>query len=355
MEEEVVKEVTGTRLSSYGDLFLAAYEGRPEEATPLIAATADEALARGEGLGLTDRRLGQALLHNGSGHYAEALAAAERAADGDLGSVHTAWALPELIEAAVRSRQAGRRGRGAAATAGGHAIDRLRLGGGHRGTLAGAAERGHESPSAEYAEAVERLGRTPLRPELARAHLLYGEWLRREGRRVDARDQLARRYDAVRRHGRRGVRGAGAQGAARHRREGPQAGGRHAATELTPQEEHIARLARDGHTNPEIGAELFISARRSSGTCARCFTNSSITSRKGLHDALPARLRYTTQLQGAGLTNAGAIRSGTQHGRQNHICTRAGNSRERLETGHWSGALQPPPLSRAGTDEKRTR
>ena len=105
-----------------------------------------------------------------------------------------------------------------------------------------------------YAEAVERLGRTPLRPELARAHLLYGEWLNREGRRVDARHQLRAAYDLFAAMGaeaftERARRELLATGEKVRRRKVD------TRTELTPQEEHIARLARDGHTNPEIAAK----------------------------------------------------------------------------------------------------
>jgi DNA-binding CsgD family transcriptional regulator len=143
-----------------------------------------------------------------------------------------------------------------------------------------------------YAEAVERLGRTKLRPELARAHLLYGEWLRRELRRRDARRQLRAAYDLF------AVIGAGAF-AERARREllatGETVRKRRVDTyiELTPQEEHIARLARDGQTNPEIAAELFISARTVEWHLRKVFTKLGITSRMGLHDALPPRGRHT--------------------------------------------------------------
>ena len=153
-----------------------------------------------------------------------------------------------------------------------------------------------EGPEAEqrYAEAIERLGRTPLQPELGRAHLLYGEWLRRENRRLDARSQLRTAYEmfAV----------LGADGfAERARRElhatGEKVRKRGVDTdhELTPQEEHIARLARDGHTNSEIGAELFITSRTVEWHLRKVFIKLGITSRKGLHDALPTRGRYAAE------------------------------------------------------------
>ena len=143
-----------------------------------------------------------------------------------------------------------------------------------------------------YTEAVERFGRTPLRPELARAHLLYGEWLRREHRRLDARRQLRAAYHLF------AVIGADAF-ADRARREllatGEKVRKREVDThsELTPQEEHIIRLAREGRTNPEIGAELFISARTVEWHLRKVFTKLGITSRRDLYDAFPPRDQHT--------------------------------------------------------------
>jgi DNA-binding CsgD family transcriptional regulator len=140
----------------------------------------------------------------------------------------------------------------------------------------------------EYTDSIARLGRTRLRLELARGHLLYGEWLRREGRRVDARKQLRTARDMFA--------AAGADGfAERARRELVVTGGTvrkrrdDTRDELTPQEEHIARLAIAGRTNPEIGAELFISPRTIEWHLKKVFTKLGVSSRKSLPDALPAR------------------------------------------------------------------
>jgi DNA-binding CsgD family transcriptional regulator len=138
-----------------------------------------------------------------------------------------------------------------------------------------------------YTEALERLARTPFRTELARAHLLYGEWLRREGRRVDARQQLTRAYEMF------AAMGAEAF-AERARRErvatGEKVRKRDVTTqdELTPQEAHIARLARDGRSNAEIGAELFLSVRTVEWHLRKVFIKLGVRSRKDLKDALPA-------------------------------------------------------------------
>jgi hypothetical protein len=289
-ERGVVNEVTGIRLASTCDLLLAGYQGRPAEAAPLFAATIEDSIARGEGSAVQLASWAEAVLHNGLGHYAEALAAAEPATEETCQPLATQLVLPELIEAAVRTGQA---------EIAREALERLTAMTTIEGSdwAKGLEERSRallsEGREAEhrYTEAVERLGRTPLRPELARAHLLYGEWLRRELRRGDARHQLRAAHDLF------AVIGAEAF-AERARREllatGETVRKREidTCTELTPQEEHIARLARDGRTNPEIAAELFISARTVEWHLRKVFTKLGITSRMGLHDALPSRGKH---------------------------------------------------------------
>jgi DNA-binding CsgD family transcriptional regulator len=143
----------------------------------------------------------------------------------------------------------------------------------------------------QYSEAIERLSRTPLRTEFARAHLLFGEWLRREKRRVDARHHLRAAYEMFVSMGAEAF-------AERARREVLATGEKvrkrelHTRHDLTPQEEHIARLARDGRTNPEIGAELFISARTVEWHLRKVYTKLGVTSRMALRDALPAHGQY---------------------------------------------------------------
>jgi DNA-binding CsgD family transcriptional regulator len=289
VEEVAVKEVTGARKGSYGAMLLAAYRGRPTEALELIAANTSDAIVRGEGLGLHHAYWAAAVLHNGLGHYAEALPAAEQAAQDEQTPFVSASALQELIEAAARGGDAGRGADALRQLSVMTAVDGSDWAAGIEARSKALLSQGHEAEH-YYADAVERLGRTPLRPELARAHLLYGEWLRRQNRRVDARRQLRAAYDLFTAIGAEAF-------AERARRELVATGEKVRKREvdtlrvLTLQEEHIARLARDGQTNPEIGAELFLSTRTVEWHLRKIFIKLAITSRKELHDALPPRQR----------------------------------------------------------------
>jgi DNA-binding CsgD family transcriptional regulator len=287
-EDDFVKELTGTHIAPYGTMLLVGYQGRPEEALALISATSLDAAARGEGLGVQLASWAKAILHNGRGQYEEALDAAEQARDEDAGPFISAWVLPELIEAANRA------GRPQVAA---DALERLAesIIADEPDWAAGIYARSRALVVAGdlaercYVEAIERLSRTPLRPEIGRAHLLYGEWLRREGRRIDARHQLRLAYDLFATLGAEGF-------AERSRRELLATGETvrkrsvDAHHELTPQEEYIARLAREGRTNPQIGSELFISARTVEWHLRKVFTKLGITSRKDLHNVLPDRV-----------------------------------------------------------------
>ena len=287
VEDDALKEATGTRIAPYGAMLLAAYQGRSADASRLAEATTEDALARGEGLGIELARWATAILANSLGRYDEAVTAAEQASEAARPIFISAWALPELIEAAVRSGKtalaAAALERFAEATEVGDADWAMGIEARSRALLS-------EGEFAEglYLEAIDRLGRTPLRPELARAHLLYGEWLRRENRRVDARDQLRGAHDMFASMGAEGF-------ADRARHEllatGEKVRKRTAETrdELTPQEEQIARLARDGLSNAEIGTRLFISPRTVEWHLRKVFDKLGIGSRKGLRDALPSR------------------------------------------------------------------
>jgi DNA-binding CsgD family transcriptional regulator len=290
-EKDVVNEMTGIRQATTCDLLLAGYRGRPAEAVPLFTATTEDSTARGEGLAVQLASWSAAVLHNGLGHYAEALAVAEPATEETYSPLSTQLVLPELIEAAVRT------GRADLAR---EALDRLSamttIEGSDwaKGLEARSRALVSEGQGAEqcYAEAVERLGRTRLRPELARAHLLSGEWLRRENRRIDARHQLRAAYHLFT--------AIGAEAFAERARSellatGERVRKREVDTyhQLTPQEEHIVRLARDGRTNPEIAAELFLSTRTVEWHLRKVFAKLGITSRRELDKALPPPGQHT--------------------------------------------------------------
>ena len=189
-EVQVVTEATGSRLAPYGDLALAALRGREAEMSILATATKDEVVQRGEGLGIGLTDWATAVFNNGLGHYQNAMAAAETATAylADV-SVTVNWGLVELVEAAARCGLPER------AT---DAVRRLSESTSASGSdwALGVEARSRallsegETADRLYREAIERLGRTRMGAELARAHLVYGEWLRRENRRIDARDQL---------------------------------------------------------------------------------------------------------------------------------------------------------------------
>ena len=284
-EKDVVNEVTGIRLATTCDLLLAGYRGRPAEAAPLFTATMEDSTARGEGLAVQMANWAAAVLHNGLGRYAEALAVAEPATEETYSPLSTQLVLPELIEAAVRTGRADLAGEALGRLSAMTAIEGSDWAKGQEARSRALVSEGREAEQC-YAEAVERLGRTPLRPDLARAHLLYGEWLRRENRRLDARHHLQAAYDLL------DAIGADAF-AERARREllatGEKVRKREVNTysQLTSQEEHIIRLARDGRSNREIAAELFISTRTVEWHFRKVFAKLGITSRRELPNAVP--------------------------------------------------------------------
>ncbi len=241
------------------------------------------ALSRGEGCAITVTEYAIAVLYNGLGQYQLALEAAQKAAAADE-VVTSSWALYELVEAASRC------GREAMAR---DAAERLCERASPRGTewAKGTVARSWalvepgEAADELHREAIARFGQSRMSAHLARARLTYGEWLRRQNRRVDARQQLRMAHDMLAKMGAAGF-------AERARREllatGEKVRKRRDDTrdELTPQEEHIARLARDGRTNSEIGAELFISARTVEWHLRKVFTKLGVSSRRGLRTAL---------------------------------------------------------------------
>jgi DNA-binding CsgD family transcriptional regulator len=284
-EAETVAEATGNPLRPYGAVLVAAWRGREAEASRLVAAETTDSAVHGDGQRLTAMAWSTAVLSNGLGRYDEALTAAEQAsADPDELGLAT-WSLAELIEAAARTgaleRASGAFRRLAEATGAAATDWALGIQARSRALLSGV-----EHAERRYLEAMERLGRTRIRAELARAHLLYGEWLRRQGRRRDAREQLRTAFQMLD--------GMGMAGFAERARKELMATGETArrrtaetVTELTAQEAQIARLARSGHSNTEISTQLFISPRTVEWHLGRVFTKLGIGSRRELRAALP--------------------------------------------------------------------
>jgi DNA-binding CsgD family transcriptional regulator len=285
-EADAVVEATGSHLAQRTSVTLANWRGRDAEAVALSEAGRQEILRRGEGLWLAADDWGSAQRYNALGRYDDALAAAERAVEDPRGLGLSIWVLPELIEAAAHSGQTERAaGRLAQLADLAHAADTDWALGTHARTAAILAD----GATAErlYKEAIKRLSRIHMRGSqtLARAHLLYGEWLRREHRRVDAREQLRIAHAKLA--------DMGAEAYAERARRELQATGEtvrkrtvETLDELTPQEVQVAHLAAEGKTNHEIGAQLFLSPRTVEWHLTKMFGKLGISSRKELRSAL---------------------------------------------------------------------
>ena len=283
-EGQSVASAIGSPIAPYTALRIAALRGRESEASPMISSAIEQAAATGQGLASRQAHGAAAILSNGLGRYEEATTAAREAAGNRMDHPSAMLGLPELVEGAARSGdvEVGRDAldRLSAMTHGCGTDYPLGIEARSRALLSNGA-----AAEALYREAIERLGRTRLRPDLARAHLVYGEWLRREGRRVDAREQLRTAHDLFERIGMEAF-------GERARREllatGERVRKRSVETQdqLTPQELQIARLAADGKTNPEIGAQLFLSRRTVEWHLHKAFTKLDIDSRRALPAAL---------------------------------------------------------------------
>jgi DNA-binding CsgD family transcriptional regulator len=277
-EVQAATDATGIDFQPVGAMGLAAFQGREAEASPLIEANVSEALLRGEGIRQAAAEWASAVLNNGLGRYQEALTAAQRASESPFETIYPYWALPELIEAAVRSGQnaaAAGAYRRLAEMAVAPASDwAMGLQARSRALLAEG-----EEVEEFYEASIAHLGRTRMRAELGRARLLYGEWLRRQRRRVDARDQLRialDMFEAMEMEGfsGRARRELGATGETVRKRVVSMS-----KAELTFQEAQVAKLACEGLSNPEIGARLYISARTVQYHLSKVFTKLDITSR----------------------------------------------------------------------------
>ena len=278
-EAHSVSAATGSPAGPWVALRLRALQGKEAEASAVIASAIEQASAGGQ-VFATYAYWAAATLYNGHALYEEAAAAARQATSNTFEYWVSIWALPELVEAAARigDTQLAR-----------DALERLAETTQPAGndTALGIEARSRallsdgENADLLYREAIERFGRTGLRPELARSHLLYGEWLRREGRRSDAREQLRAAHHMFVAIGMEAF-------AERTRRElvatGETVRKRSAETRdgLTPQEEQIVRLARDGLSNPEIGAQLFLSYRTVEWHLRKVYMKLGISSRREL-------------------------------------------------------------------------
>ena len=283
-EADGVTEATGARVAPYGALVLAGFQGREIDASELFDTTIEEFTAGGQGTAVQYVHWASSVLLNGLGRHDDAIAAARLASDDTPELFVSVWASIELVEAAVKcdepelARASLERVTAAAAVA---PTDwALGIAARSRALL-------EEGPAAErlYREAIERLGRTRLRPELARAHLLYGERLCKDGRRADARAQLRTAHDLFTTIGmdafaeRARVQLQAAGETVRRQRVEMREG-------LTAQEWRIARLARDGLSNPEIGSRLFLSPRTVEWHLRKVFAKLGIRSRRELAGAL---------------------------------------------------------------------
>ena len=292
-ELQAAVEATSSSLGPYATLLMAGMRGPLGEVTELVDAARSDLNRRRDGLGIAVADFACALANNAVGNYHEAMAAATRgethrnsSSPPGRRSILGTWHALEFIEAAVHCGETDLAADSVARLA-------KRTSASDTDWSCGVEARCRalvtEGPGAEdlFRESIERLGRTRLRPDLARAHLLYGEWLRRERRQTDARAELRCAHDMFEEMGMDGFAGRArrelqATGETRRKRSG--------ATDsqlLTAQEAQIARLARDGLSNPEIGTRLFISARTVEYHLRKVFTKLNVSSRGQLHRVLP--------------------------------------------------------------------
>jgi DNA-binding CsgD family transcriptional regulator len=285
-EARVAIEATDAGLTPSGAVALAALRGCEHDAAAMLEVAVADATQRGEGIGLTVIAWARAVLYNGLGIPEEAFAAAQEAIACPTNSAAAAWAMVELIEAAARVGEPEAAGEAAERFA---EIAKASGSDWALGVHARSCALLSTGVTAErhYREALDRLGRCQMRVDLARAHLLYGEWLRREHRRADARAQLRAAHDRFT--------SMGMDGFAGRARKELLATGEHVITrsaqtraELTAQERQIARLARDGLSNPEIGGRLFLSPRTVEWHLHKVFAKLGIRSRSELFSALPS-------------------------------------------------------------------
>jgi DNA-binding CsgD family transcriptional regulator len=289
-EDRLISEATGNPPVGITVMMLAAWRGQEAQARELIGAISQQAVASGVGLLVDFATYVSSVLHNSLGRYDAARDAVRWVLEREPVG-YGPLVVPELAEAAARTGD----------------VTLVRA------ALEWLSERARVTPTewalgiearvrallsdgevAEscYRESIQRLGRTPIRAELARSHLLYGEWLRRQGRRLDAREQLRTAHWMLDEMGMEGFaerarRELAATGETARKRTAPADRTPGTSEALTAQEAQVARLARDGLSNPEIGARLFISARTVKYHLSKVFTKLCVSSRGQLHQVLP--------------------------------------------------------------------
>jgi len=282
-EERLIAEATGTPPMATNAMLLAVWQGREQAASELTQATVREATARNQGFVADFANCAAAVLYNGLGRYFDAREAVARAWQCQRVALGV-FAVPELAEAAARTGELA-----LVRTALAWLSERTQMAPTEWALGIEARVRALLSVGADadryYTESIEHLARTSVRAQLARSHLLYGEWLSRENRRLDARAQLRAAHDMLADMGaeafaERARRELLATGETVRRRTVQKVG------ELTDQEAHIARLAVDGRTNSEIGAQLFLSARTVEWHLRKVYTKLGVGSRRELPLAL---------------------------------------------------------------------
>ncbi len=283
-EVDAVTEATGSELPNYGALALAGWKGGDSDARRLIDVSLNETVARSEGTGLTFVQWARAVLFNGLGRYEEALVAAREAAEGAPVHAFSYWAVAELVEAAARTANTKVAEDALARLAKTTRAIRSEWALGFEARSRAVVGDG-DATEKHYRDAIDYLGRTRLRPELARGHLVYGEWLRRKKRRIEARQQLRTAHEMFEAMGMeaftaRAAREMQATGETTRKRTVDARG------DLTPQEAHITQLAREGLSNPEIASRLFVSPRTVEYHLHKVFGKLGIRSRNQLHRAL---------------------------------------------------------------------
>jgi DNA-binding CsgD family transcriptional regulator len=302
-ESESISASIGTEVPPFALLRILALQGREAEASALIEAVVQHGTTRGQGQAVMVARWAAAVLYNGLGRYEEAASAARELHTKGIYPWLTMWARFELVEAAAHTGDAelARDALDALAATTQPAGSDFALGieARSRALLADG-----DAAEAWYREAIERFSRTRRRPELARSHLVYGEWLRGEGRLREARERLRAAEELFAEIGMEAF-AERAQGELVAAGAKPRTRGVELREELTPQEEQIAWLARDGLTNTQIGAQLFLSPRTIEWHLSKVFGKLGIDSRSALRGALPPQECEAARLQSISVAPSG--------------------------------------------------